>query len=155
MGALTYEMEVLFRPQSQDKKVTLVRQVPDNLPKAWADSDRMAEILTNLLSNAFKFTPENGTITLSATDTGRALEIRVKDTGIGIPKEFLTRVFNKFEQVKQSKGMAKKHPGTGLGLTITKGMVEAHGGKIWVESEVGKGTSFIFTIPKAKEGAAV
>ena len=110
----------------------------------------MAEILTNLLSNAFKFTPENGTITIAAKNTGSSLEIRVKDTGIGIPKEYLNRVFNKFEQVKQTKGLVKKYAGTGLGLTITKGMVEAHGGKIWVESEVGKGTSFIFTLPESQ-----
>jgi signal transduction histidine kinase len=155
MAALTYEMEVLFRPQAQEKKIAIEREVPSNLPKAWADSDRMAEILTNLLSNAFKFTPENGRITLAVKENGRALEIRVKDSGIGIPRDSLNRIFNKFEQVKQTKGMAKKHPGTGLGLTITKGMVEAHGGKIWVESEVGKGTTFVFTIPKAREEAAV
>lgn len=152
MGKLAYEMEVLFRPQAQEKKIVLERQVPAGLSKAWVDADRAAEVLTNLLSNAFKFTPENGKITIAVSENGKFVEIRVKDTGIGIPKEYLSKVFDKFEQVKQTKGMVKKHPGTGLGLTITKGIVEAHGGKIWVESQAGQGTTFIFTLPKAKEG---
>jgi len=155
MGKVAYEMEVLFRPQATEKKITFERQAPDTLPKAWADSDRLAEILTNLLSNAFKFTPESGKITMTVKENGKYLETRVKDSGIGIPKEYLAKVFDKFEQVKQSKGITKKYSGTGLGLTITKGMVEAHGGKIWVESQVGQGTTFIFTLPKAKEGAVI
>jgi len=153
LAKMAYEMEVLFRPQAQEKKITFERQVLEDLPRAWVDSDRLAEILTNLLSNAFKFTPEKGKITLAVVENGSYIETRIKDTGVGIPKDYLSKVFDKFEQVKTTKGITKKHAGTGLGLTITKGLVEAHGGKIWVESEVGQGTTFIFTLPKAKEGA--
>ena len=110
------------------------------------DPDMLERVFTNLLGNAIKYTPENGTIIVTVTDEGDKLRCGVEDSGDGIPPEHLDTVFKKFEQVPgQRKG------GTGLGLTITRFFVEAHLGRIWVESEVGHGARFYFTIPKNLE----
>ncbi len=107
------------------------------------DGDLLERVFTNLLGNAIKYTPEGGNIVISIKDDGASFTCCVADSGEGIPSEYLGRIFTKFEQVTgQRKG------GTGLGLTISKFFVEAHRGKIWVESEVGKGARFYFTIPK-------
>ncbi len=108
-----------------------------------ADGDIIERVFINLLGNAIKYTPQNGKITLSVEDGGDHFKAGVSDTGEGIPKEYLERVFLKFEQVE-----GKARGGTGLGLTISRFFVESHLGKIWVESELGKGSSFYFTIPK-------
>lgn len=108
-----------------------------------ADSDMLERVFVNLLGNAIKYTPADGAITLSVVDEGKQLKCCVADTGEGIPPEYVEKVFEKFEQVHgQRKG------GTGLGLTITRFFVESHLGRIWVESEVGKGSRFYFTVPK-------
>ena len=107
------------------------------------DGDMLERVFTNLLGNAIKYTPTGGKITVSVVDTGPALKCCVEDSGEGIPEEYLTRVFEKFEQVQnQRKG------GTGLGLTIARFFVEAHLGRIWAESTVGQGSRFYFTVPK-------
>lgn len=147
---LAKEMAVLFRPQAQEKSVAFVTDVPETLPPVWADGDKASEILMNLLSNAFKFTPEGGRVTLSARAEGEAVHITVRDTGVGIPPESVASVFNKFEQVKPTEGLVRKTKGTGLGLTIVKGFVEAHQGKVWIESELGAGTAAHVTLPAAK-----
>ncbi len=108
-----------------------------------ADGDMLERVFTNLLGNAIKFTPEKGTITIALNDDGANIQCCVEDTGEGIPPEYVGRIFEKFEQVQNNR-----RGGTGLGLTITRFFVEAHLGRIWVESEVGKGSRFIFTIPK-------
>ncbi|MBI3564279.1 MAG: HAMP domain-containing protein [Elusimicrobia bacterium] len=108
-----------------------------------ADGDMLERVFTNLLGNAIKYTPTGGTITVSLVDDGANIKCCVEDTGEGIPPEYLTRVFEKFEQVQGSR-----KGGTGLGLTITRFFVEAHLGKVWVESEVGHGSRFYFTVPK-------
>jgi len=108
-----------------------------------ADGDMLERVFTNLLGNAIKYTPEGGTITLSLADDGAFIRCCVEDTGEGIPADYLARVFEKFEQVQ-----GNRKGGTGLGLTISRFFVEAHRGKIWVESEVGRGSRFIFTVPK-------
>jgi signal transduction histidine kinase len=108
------------------------------------------EIFTNLLSNAFKFTPDKGRVTLAAKEEGDYIHLEVADTGTGIPATSLHAVFNKFEQVKPTKGLARKTRGTGLGLTIVKGFVEAHGGRVWIESEEGRGTQAHVLLPKAR-----
>lgn len=108
-----------------------------------ADADMLERVFTNLLGNAIKYTPQGGTITLSIADEGPQLRCCVEDTGDGIPADYIDRVFEKFEQV-----LGQKRGGTGLGLTITRFFVEAHLGRIWVESEVGHGSRFYFTIPK-------
>ncbi len=115
-----------------------------------ADSGLMERMFTNLIGNAIKFTPENGAITCGISDDGDHLTAWVRDTGDGIPPEYLDKVFEKFEQVK-----GQKAGGTGLGLTICKYVASAHLGKIWAESEPGKGAKFLFTIPKnlAKDDA--
>jgi len=126
-----------------------------------ADDLRLSQVITNLLSNAVKFTPENGEITLTVEKTGskdnfNSLRFSVKDTGIGMTKEQITRLFNAFEQADGS--ISRKFGGTGLGLAISKNIVEKMGGRIWVESEEGAGSSFIFEVvlerAPVQEGAA-
>lgn len=108
-----------------------------------ADADMIERVFMNLLGNAVKYTPERGTITISIMDEGPAIRCCVEDSGEGIPSEALSRVFEKFEQVQ-----GRRRGGTGLGLTITRFFVESHLGKIWVESELGRGARFFFSIPK-------
>ena len=140
---------------SLQKKLAVTLAVPPEL-KLTGDSDLLERVITNLLGNAIKYTPAGGSIAISAEEIegGRAVRFCVADTGPGIPEAYLTRVFEKFEQVT-----GQRSGGTGLGLTITKHFVEAHLGKIWVESELGKGSRFCFTIPRGlkidESGAAV
>ena len=109
------------------------------------DPVRLGQIAWNLLNNAVKFTPEGGRIGIDARKTDGAVEISVSDTGIGIAPEDQATIFEEFRQV--GGDYAHKKEGTGLGLTLAKKFVELHGGKIWVESEVGKGATFSFTLP--------
>jgi len=114
------------------------------LPKIGADEQRVKEIITNLISNSIKFT-EKGGITVIAEKKKNEIQVTVADTGIGIPQEKIGNLFKKFYQVDAS--LSRKYGGSGLGLSITKQLVELQGGKIWVESEVGKGSRFMFTLP--------
>lgn len=152
---LAHEMEVLFKPQLDEKFLIFKNLVSKNIAQAFADKDKLAEVFINLTSNAIKFSPEKGTIALQATEEGNHLEVSIHDQGAGIPPEQAAKLFNKFEQVKSTQGLARKHKGTGLGLTITKGIIEAHGGKIWIKSppdlNAGTGTAFYFTVPKLTE----
>ncbi len=142
-----------LRPQADVKSIDIEIDVPDPLPSVYVDKEKMEQVLINLIGNAIKFTPEGGKIGVSARAfseerTGGAVKrvaISVRDTGIGIPKEHLHSIFEKFYQVEGS--LHRSAGGTGLGLAITKGLVEAHQGKIWAESEVGKGSTFTFTLP--------
>ncbi len=136
-----------------DKKVTLKSEFSDEKVTLECDPDRLTQVLTNLAGNAMKFTPEGGAITIDVKDgvkdndiQGECVEIGIRDTGIGIAPEDQARIFQKFEQVSlnQPKGVSS----TGLGLTIVKEIVELHGGKIWVESQSGKGSRFAFRLPK-------
>jgi PAS domain S-box-containing protein len=108
-----------------------------------ADGDMIERVFTNLLGNAIKYTPPGGRITVSLRDDGERIVCCVEDTGEGIPPEYLSRVFEKFEQVQ-----GNRRGGTGLGLTISRFFVESHLGRIWLESEVGRGSRFFFTVPK-------
>ena len=148
---LIEEMVTFFRPQAEESRIQLEAVVPINVSLVSADPDKIRQVFTNLLSNAFKFTPEGGKVTIEAKNSGLGdfVEIAVKDTGVGIAKEDLQKIFDKFQQIKPSGGKIKKVKGTGLGLAIVKGIVEAHRGRIWVESELDKGSNFIFTLPKA------
>jgi signal transduction histidine kinase len=114
------------------------------LPEVLADSHRIGQVLSNLRGNAIKFTPDGRTIRVSARRQSETLVSCVSDEGPGIPAEHLSRVFDRFWQAKETKQM-----GSGLGLSIAKGIVEAHGGTIWAESELGRGSSFYFTLPVA------
>ena len=122
------------------------------IPHPTADDDKLRRILVNLLGNALKFTPRGGTITLEAKPDGECLRFGVRDTGEGIPKEAFERIFEKFGQVETRKSGRKMS--TGLGLTFCRLATEAHGGSIWVESEVGVGSTFYFTIPLVAAGEA-
>jgi PAS domain S-box-containing protein len=115
----------------------------------WANRERLHEVFENLIGNAIKFTEAGGHITVSATPRNEDVLFSIADTGYGIPPESISQVFEPFWQVVSRAG----HLGTGLGLAITKGIVEAHGGRIWVESTVGRGSTFFFTIPKAPSAA--
>ena len=114
----------------------------------YCDSDRLIEIFTNLIHNALKFT-EKGFVEVSLTESKDSVECSVLDTGIGVSSSDLPTIFNKFQQFGRSTGTGER--GTGLGLSIVKGIVELHKGKIWVESELGKGSIFTFTLPKRKK----
>jgi len=114
------------------------------------DAKLITQALTNLVGNAVKFTPQDGNVKVVAESEGKELKISVIDTGCGIPADSLDRIFDKFEQSK-SVPAGNVPKGTGLGLTIVKEIIQLHGGKIWVESELGKGSKFIFLIPKQKE----
>jgi len=129
-----------------EKLISFEIECPEVNLTAWADPDRIVEVLTNLIGNAIKFTPTNGKVTLCLKRSGNEwVKISVADTGPGIPSDEANRIFDKFYQVTQPE--KQKAMGTGLGLSITKALVEMHGGKIWLESEVGKGSIFSFILP--------
>jgi len=141
-----------------EKGQELVLELPDDLALVWGDRVRTIQVLTNLLSNANKYTPENGVITIRAAQSVNKWDpegvedvvlLAVTDTGIGMTEEDQAQVFTKFFRSADPK--AREAPGTGLGLNITRNLVEMQGGKIWFESEYGKGTTFFFTVPVAQE----
>lgn len=134
-----------FRHQAEERGLTLECDVPDDLPPVRADRERILQVFSNLLGNALKFTEEGG-ITVGAEPADGAVRFTVADTGSGIPAEDLPHLFERFWQARKAR-----RGGAGLGLAIAKGIVEAHGGQIWVESEEGVGSTFSFTIPGAEE----
>ncbi|HAV10039.1 MAG TPA: hypothetical protein DCX22_00220 [Dehalococcoidia bacterium] len=131
-------------PMAKAKKQSLTIDIPKVPIMINADGRRLEQIVLNLLSNAIKFTPQNGTITFRAREEKRNLVVRVEDTGSGIPKEEQAKLFRPYYRIP---GDRYRYSGLGLGLAITKQLVELHNGKIWVESEQGNGTTFIFSIP--------
>jgi GGDEF domain-containing protein len=140
-----------FKAQVEGKGIKLKTEVPQKVPAVYGDHEKVEQILTSLVGNAFKFTPEGGEIAISAKPydgDGKMMAIAVKDSGIGIPADQLDKIFEKFHQVEGS--LQRSVGGTGLGLAITKGLVEAHQGKIFAESAVGKGSTFTFTLPIAE-----
>ena len=122
--------------------------IPANLPKVQVDEARIGEVLTNLVENAVKYSPKGTTITIEVYPDGKEVIVSVSDEGVGIPPELHQKVFERFYQAN-SPAVGPK-PGTGLGLCICRGIVEAHGGRIWLESEPGKGTKFSFSIPTSE-----
>jgi GAF domain-containing protein len=133
------------RERATKHGITLDVAVDERLGEFTGDERKIKQILLNLLSNAVKFTPEGGRIGINARQTNGAVEISVSDTGIGIAPEDQPKIFEEFRQV--GSDYVNKSEGTGLGLTLAKKFVELHGGRIWVESEVGKGSKFSFTLP--------
>ncbi len=133
------------RERATKHGIALDVAVDDRLGDFVGDERKIKQILLNLLSNAVKFTPEGGRVAINAKQTNGAVEISVTDTGIGIAPEDQPKIFEEFRQV--GFDYAHKSEGTGLGLTLAKKFVELHGGRIWVESEVGKGSKFTFTLP--------
>lgn len=149
-GALISEVAALY---SSDARHPLRLELPDGLPPVSADHDRLKQVLQNLLSNAVKFSPQGGEIIISARAAGAgAVEIAVRDHGLGIPEEALPRLFRKFYRVDTTD--RREIGGTGLGLALCKEIIEAHRGRIWVESRVGEGSVFRFTLPAAGVSAA-
>jgi PAS domain S-box-containing protein len=138
------DMIEAMQPLAQSKSLQLKTELQAGLPAIFADADRLQQVFANLLSNAIKFTPASGVITIRAEDAGDLIQFSVTDTGSGILAEEIPRLFERFWQ---ARGTA--HQGTGLGLSIARGIVLAHGGRIWVESQMGKGSTFFFTLPTA------
>lgn len=134
------------------KQIVLERGIADNLPDVRMDPQRITQVLSNLLSNALKFTPPSGRVSVGAklAEGGRMVEVSVDDTGPGISKKDLEKVFERFLQLGERR--SSDVSGTGLGLSIAREIVELHGGKIWAQSQEGKGATFIFTLPVKKSG---
>jgi len=130
---------------AKGKSIVLNLEIDDDLPEVEIDTARMTQVLNNLISNALKFSHPGTTITMSARRAGNEVHIAVKDQGQGIPPEERSKLFNAFSKTSVKPTSGEKS--TGLGLAIVKKMVEAHGGKIWFESEVGQGSTFVFSIP--------
>ncbi|GEM_PF-2959809 len=135
-----------MKTQADKKNIELKTEFRVPALDVYVDQDKITQVFTNLIGNAVKFTPENGVITLAIADKDKEVECRLSDTGIGIAAEDLSKVFSKFQQFNRTEGPGPK--GTGLGLAISKQLVELHSGKIWVDSEPGKGTKFTFILPK-------
>jgi len=138
----------LFKAEADKKSIRLRSEVPKGIGCIYADREKVERILINLIGNSLKFTPESGEVSVSAKvsgEPGNHIVIGVGDSGIGIPEPELEKIFEKFHQVEG--GSSDSAEGAGLGLAITKGLVEAHHGRIWAESEVGKGSVFRFTLP--------
>jgi two-component system sensor histidine kinase ChiS len=145
---LVDQVRALNQPLAVKKRLTIQRMGGDDLPAVRADRDKLKHVLGNLIGNAIKFTPDGGRIWVNITrrsDKGDELLVEVGDTGRGIARQNHELVFREFAQVDASP--SRPHHGTGLGLAIARKLVELHGGTIWVESELGKGSRFFFTIP--------
>jgi signal transduction histidine kinase len=161
-GRMELELATFDLPMAIDNALTLIREramrhgiklhqsLDERVGEFQGDERKFKQILLNLLSNAVKFTPEGGRVDVDAVMVDGAVEISVSDTGIGIAPEDQERIFEEFRQV--GRDYAQKREGTGLGLTLTKKFVEMHGGKLWVESELGKGSKFTFTLPTSVRG---
>ena len=153
------EVQTIVKTLANKKNISLEFELTPDLPALFADEAKFKQVMYNLLSNAIKFTPDGGKVFVTAgvqnaNGSGSFLKIAVADTGIGVKKKDQERVFNEFEQVDSSYG--RQQQGTGLGLALTKRLIEMHGGRIWVESEgiEGKGSTFTFVIPLPKAEVA-
>lgn len=147
VGELLEETLTHFAPLAAERGIRLAADVPDGLPEVRADRQRILQALGNLVGNALKFTPAGGSVVLGACAGEGEVRVVVSDTGTGIEAASLPHVFDRFWQAQHTR-----RAGAGLGLAITKGIVEAHGGAIGVASELGRGTTFHFTLPAADRG---
>ncbi len=136
-----------MEPMAKGKKVTIVTELPNGLPKVRADREKLAQVVMNLIDNAIKFNKAGGRVKISAETNGKELRLQVEDTGRGIPAEDLPRVFERF--YRGDKSHSRQVPGTGLGLAIVKHLVEAHQGTVIAQSTPGQGSTFQFTLPLA------
>lgn len=134
-----------FQAQMASKNINVTLEAPDDLPQAWVDPERIAQVMRNLLSNAFRYTPEGGNITVRITPESEGITVSVTDTGAGIAPKDLPYIFDRFYRVDRSR--TRSTGGSGLGLAIVKQLVEAQGGCVWAESTVGKGSTFAFRVP--------
>jgi two-component system phosphate regulon sensor histidine kinase PhoR len=145
VAEIVEEVTEMLKAQVDRAGLSLGVDIPPNLPEAQGDRERLEQVLVNLLHNAIKFTPSGGRIYLSAKAEGGNVLISVADTGVGIPADDLSRIFERFYKADK----ARAGGGTGLGLAIARHIIESHGGKIWAESIEGKGSTFTFTLPIA------
>ncbi|WP_158599167.1 PAS domain S-box protein [Methanohalophilus sp. RSK] len=139
------EISILIKPLTSKKRIDLQMDLPPEDITVYADKKKFKQVMYNLLSNASKFTSDKGTITIIANQEKDKLKVAVSDTGIGMPEEDQAKIFEPFQQVKSAK--SSEHKGTGLGLSLVRELVEMHGGQVGLKSEVGKGSTFTFTIP--------
>lgn len=139
------EQASYYTPMAKTKGITLETSLEDKIPNCSFDPDRIKQVMNNLISNAIKYTPDGGKITISAARQNAYVKICVADTGAGIPRQERDKLFHKFVQAKNHTTVKEK--GSGLGLVISKGIVHAHGGDIWIEDNLPKGTKFVFTLP--------
>lgn len=151
LGMLVRDTMQVHQLKAAAAELALRVDIPLDLPPAMADSLRVRQVLDHLLSNAIKFSPDGGIITVRLREDGPWLRVEVADQGIGIPADQLERIFDRFYQVDGSAG--RRFGGAGLGLSLVKLIVEAHGGRVWVESELQKGSTFYFTLPKAQNSS--
>jgi len=148
-GQLVVDCVEAQEPLAASASLELQHEVGPDVPDVWADRDRVLQALENLIGNALKFTKAGGRITVGAALHDGEVLFRVEDTGAGIAADEMPHVFDRFWQAQRTK-----RGGAGLGLQIVKGIVEAHGGRIWVESRLGVGTTFYFTLPAAQPASA-
>ena len=149
---LVKRIATAFEPKAAEKRVTLSASTPPALPAVRADGQRIAQVLTNLLGNALRYTPEGGRVELELRTEPLSVLVTVKDTGSGIAAEDLPHVFDRFYRADKSRSRDPRSRGgsgggSGLGLAIARSIVEAHGGRIWAESKIGEGTTITFTLP--------
>lgn len=144
------EVITLTKTQVTQKNQVVTVDIPTELPKAWCDRNRLAQILTNLVSNANKYTQDGGSIIVQAIRKNGMIQVKVQDNGHGMTTEDQEKLFSKFFRSADDK--IREAPGTGLGLSITKNLIELQGGKVWFESEFRKGTAFYFTVPISLDG---
>ncbi len=156
IGQVIRNVATQLYPEIQSRRQSLTLEVPDSLPPAKADRQYLEQILLTLIANASKFTAEKSQIKVSVCQDDENLVVQVSDTGVGIPAEEQERIFQPYYQVNRDKGRqtirlgeGRRHSDSGLGLAIAKSLVELHGGKIWLKSIVGQGSSFFFSLPTA------
>jgi len=146
LSELIDDVSDFVKEAAQKKKISISRSIIPSSLEATGDRNYLEQVFINLLDNAVKYTPEGGEISISAVEKGqREIQVSIQDNGIGIPQEDLSRIFERFYRV--DKGRSQELGGTGLGLSIVKHIIQAHGGRVWAESQLGKGSTFYFTLP--------
>jgi signal transduction histidine kinase len=140
---------VVRRLRAKTPGVNIIVSIPPQLPIVMADRDRIEEVLQNLLDNAMKYSPRRAEITVSCYATGEEVIVRVRDAGMGISLREQEQIFNRFQRASDSS--VQSMPGAGLGLYICRAIVEAHGGRIWVESTLREGSTFSFSLPREEK----
>jgi len=144
MKSLLQGIGFQIAPLIQSKAQNFILDLPDTIPLIQGDGQRLEQVVFNLVNNSHKFTPQGGNITLRARQQDTELIVEVQDNGIGISKEEQGRLFKPYSRINSDR---QKHPGLGLGLALVKQVVELHGGRAWVESEMAKGSTFAFSLP--------
>ena len=142
LGEVVENVRTLLTPLAEQRDIQIETNTKHPIPRILLDSARLNQVISNILGNAIKFTPEGGKITIETSVESQNIQVSISDTGPGIPEDQKQQVFERFWQARETH-----QQGTGLGLAIAKGIVEAHHGKIWIESEVGKGSTFFFSLP--------